>query len=156
MPTPSPSPTDSQTLPQSDRLHTLSKDTPYATLEHIFLQLKEQPERAITIASVVGGLIVVRYILPRIGWATLFVGVLGMGLGGFIVAFYLLAVPEATRLKRASTVAQFGRHHDQHFDIVDGVPSWSGSHEKVSVPLGVRKCCKYVRLQVSNAAWPLP
>lgn len=101
-------------------------------LEHFLAQLKEQPERVVTIASVVGGLIVVRYILPRIGWATLFVGVLGMGFGGFIVAFYLLAVPEATRLKRASTVAKFGRHHDQRFEIVDGVPFWSESREKVS------------------------
>ncbi|KAF9549535.1 hypothetical protein EC957_003485 [Mortierella hygrophila] len=128
---PSPLPADTQTVPDSDRAHTISKDTPYATLEHILAQLKEQPERAITIASVVGGLIVVRYILPRIGWATFFVGVLGMGFGGFIVAFYLLAVPEATRLKRASSVAKFGRHHDQRFEIVDGVPSWSESHEKL-------------------------
>lgn len=156
IPTPSASPADNQTLIDSDRLHTISKDTPYATLEHILTQLKEQPERAITIASVVGGLIVVRYILPRIGWATLFVGVLGMGFGGFIVAFYLLAVPEATRLKRASTVAKFGKHHDQRFEIVDGVPSWSDSHEKVSALLGVRKYCNRVCLQVLITARPLP
>lgn len=129
---PSPPPADTQTVPDSDRPRTISNDTPYATLEHILMQLKQQPDRVVTIASVVGGLIVIRYILPRIGWATLFVGMLGMGFGGFIVAFYLLAVPEATRLKRASTVAKFGRHHNQSFEIVDGVPSWSESHEKVS------------------------
>ncbi|KAF9150673.1 hypothetical protein BG015_007500 [Linnemannia schmuckeri] len=128
---PSPfTPVDTQTLSGSDRPHTISKDTPYATLEHTLTQFKEQPERAVTTAFVVSGLIVVRYILPRIGWITLFVGVLGMGFGGFIVAFYLLAVPEATRLKRASAVAKFGKHHDQHFEIVEGVPSWPDSHEK--------------------------
>ncbi|KAF9132734.1 hypothetical protein BGW39_011438 [Mortierella sp. 14UC] len=119
-----------ETIPVGNRLPIVSLETPYAALDHIFTQLKERHERAVGIASVVGGLIVVRYVIPRIGWATLFVGVVGMGLGGFVVAFYLLAVPEATRLKRASTVAKFGKHHDQRFEIVEGVPSWSGTFEK--------------------------
>ncbi|KAG0372258.1 hypothetical protein BGX24_000490 [Mortierella sp. AD032] len=127
-----PSATDNQTIPNSDGPQIVSQDTPYATLERFLMQLKERHERAVGIASIVGGLIVVRYVLPRIGWATLFVGVLGMGFGGFVVAFYLLAVPEATRLKRASTVAKFGKHHDQRFEIVEGVPSWSESLEKAS------------------------
>ncbi|KAG0290014.1 hypothetical protein BGZ96_006512 [Linnemannia gamsii] len=155
IPTPSPSPTNNQTLTDSDRLHIISKDTPYATLEHVLVQLKEQPERAITIASVVVGLIVVRYILPRIGWATLFVGVLGMGFGGFIVAFYLLAVPEATRLKRASTVAKFGKHHDQRFEIVDGVPSWSDEKPLTITPLPEAKDSDLQRVSISSDIDPL-
>ncbi|KAF9288242.1 hypothetical protein BGZ88_008258 [Linnemannia elongata] len=154
---PSPPPADTQTVPDSDRPRTISNDTPYATLEHILTQLKEQPDRVVTIASVVGGLIVIRYILPRIGWATFFVGMLGMGFGGFIVAFYLLAVPEATRLKRASTVAKFGRHHNQSFEIVDGVPSWSESHEKplTITPLPEAKDSDLQRVTISPDIDPM-
>ncbi|KAF9929174.1 hypothetical protein FBU30_001787 [Linnemannia zychae] len=133
-----PSSAISQKLPDSDTSHTVSlvdKNTPYTILQNILTKLKERDDRTVAIASVMGGLVVVRYILPRIGWSTLFVGLLGMGFGGFIVAFYLLAVPEATRLKRASTVAKFGRHHDQRFEIVDGVPSWSDSQEQIPIIL---------------------
>ncbi|KAF9290500.1 hypothetical protein BGZ68_006874 [Mortierella alpina] len=88
-----------------------------------FLASRDDRERAIA-ASVIG-LVVVRYsLLTFLNWTTILVAVLSMGLGGFVVAFYLLAVPETTRLKRASAVASFGKHHDQRFEIVDGVPSW--------------------------------
>ncbi|KAF9903298.1 hypothetical protein EC991_003990 [Linnemannia zychae] len=123
-------PTTVATEHKNDTLDPTSTSQDYTALEYIFTQLKERHERAVGIASVVGGLIFVRYLLPQIGWVTLFVGVLGMGFGGFVVAFYLLAVPEATRLKRASTVAKFGKHHDQRFEIVEGVPVWTDSLEK--------------------------
>ncbi|KAF9436254.1 hypothetical protein BGZ76_004482 [Entomortierella beljakovae] len=52
------------------------------------------------------------------------------GFGGFITAFYLLAVPESTRLHRAHTIANFGKHSDQYLEIIDRVPSWSETSEK--------------------------
>ncbi|KAF9952921.1 hypothetical protein BGZ72_005806 [Mortierella alpina] len=118
-----------------------------------FLASRDDKERAI--AAAVIGLVVVRYsLLTFLNWTTILVAVLSMGLGGFVVAFYLLAVPETTRLKRASAIASFGKHHDQQFEIVDGVPSWSTVSQKdeavpESASLAVAKSVDLQRVSIS-------
>ncbi|KAF9962882.1 hypothetical protein BGZ70_007816 [Mortierella alpina] len=118
-----------------------------------FLASRDDRERAI--AAAVIGLVVARYsLLTLFSWTTILVAVLSMGLGGFVVAFYLLSVPETTRLKRASALANFGKHHDQRFEIVDGVPSWpTVSQKDASVPesvsLAVAKNADFQRVNIS-------
>ncbi|CAO3563501.1 unnamed protein product [Mortierella alpina] len=118
-----------------------------------FLASRDDRERAM--AAAVIGLVVVRYsLLTFFRWTTILVAVLSMGLGGFVVAFYLLAVPETTRLKRASVLANFGKHHDQRYEIVDGVPSWPTVPQKdESVPestsLAVAKSADLQRVNIS-------
>ncbi|KAF9998656.1 hypothetical protein BGZ80_006729, partial [Entomortierella chlamydospora] len=83
--------------------------------------------------NIIGGLVglfLALYCLLRISWGTVIVGVLGMGFGGFVAAFYLLAVPEATRLQRARTIANFGKRADQQLEIIDRVPTFSSATEK--------------------------
>ncbi|KAG0216284.1 hypothetical protein BGX28_004650 [Mortierella sp. GBA30] len=111
-------PTDSDDWPLKHHLDSVMR----------FMASRDERERCIV--ATVTGLVAVRVCLPWLTWTTILGAVLGMGVGGFVVAFYLLAVPETTRIKRASTFANFGRHHHQRFEIVDGVPSWSDALEK--------------------------
>jgi hypothetical protein len=78
----------------------------------------------------VAGFALFRLCLPRLNWSAIFAGVLGTGLGGFAVAFYLLAVPEETRLKRASVLARMGKHKSQ-------IPSWPDAEERVRTCLSI-------------------
>ncbi|KAF9354155.1 hypothetical protein BGX34_011182 [Mortierella sp. NVP85] len=100
-------------------------------MERLISWIMNREERELGIIGLAVGLIVVHCLVPRIiSWSSILVGVLGMTIGGFFTAFYLLAVPEDTRLKRAQRIATFGKHYDRGFEIIDGVPSWSNAIEK--------------------------
>ncbi|KAI1315888.1 hypothetical protein EDD11_000264 [Mortierella claussenii] len=100
-------------------------------LELVVKRVMDKEELQLKSAAVVVGSIVAYYCLPRLNWTIILVGVLGMGLGGFVAVFYLLAVPETTRLQRASALAHFGKYPDrQPIDIVNGAPSWASTSEK--------------------------
>ncbi|KAG0363339.1 hypothetical protein BGZ54_008196, partial [Gamsiella multidivaricata] len=101
-----------------------------AELEQVISRLLRGEDREMRILAAMVGVVLVWYCLPRINWSTIVAGILGVGLGGFVAAFYLLAVPESTRLKRARTIANFGKHHNQELEIIDGVPVWSNAIEK--------------------------
>ncbi|KAF9940786.1 hypothetical protein BGZ67_006803 [Mortierella alpina] len=120
-----------------------------------FLASRDDRER--TIAAAVIGLVVVRYsLLTFLNWTTILVAVLSMGLGGFVVAFYLLAAPETTRLKRASAIANFGKHHDQRFEIVDGVPLWPTDDQvPENASLAVGKSVDLQRVNISPEIDPV-
>ncbi|KAF8929300.1 hypothetical protein BGZ58_009031 [Dissophora ornata] len=115
-----------------------SNNSSSADFEQLITRIKNLDGREQGIVGAVVGLVVVRYCLPWIGWTTVVVGVLGMGLGGFVAAFYLLAVPEVTRLKRARMIGNFGKHHNRHFEIIDGVPEWSNTAEKEGGEVAVK------------------
>ncbi|KAF9116094.1 hypothetical protein BGX27_004892 [Mortierella sp. AM989] len=99
-------------------------------IEQLMARIFSKEERDLNLIGRLVGLALVLYCLPRLGWGTVIVGVLGMGFGGFMAAFYLLAVPEATRLQRARTIANFGKHPDQKLEIIDRVPAWSNTIAK--------------------------
>ncbi|KAG0035078.1 hypothetical protein BGZ82_005428 [Podila clonocystis] len=99
------------TLDTSDKLGTPSID-----IQSLTKLITSRDERELTILAVVGGLIAVRLLLPQLSIAHVLVGTLGMGIGGFGVAFYLLSVPEHTRVKRASVIAKLGTHGPQYLD----------------------------------------
>ncbi|KAF9186141.1 hypothetical protein BGZ50_002634 [Haplosporangium sp. Z 11] len=103
---------------------------PWHKLQAVVKYIASRDQRELGIVAAVVGLIFARCCLRWMNWTTIVVAVLGMGFGGFVVAFHLLAVPEATRLKRASAIAKFGKFHDQQYEIVDGVPEWSKEVEK--------------------------
>ncbi|ORZ10257.1 PXA domain-domain-containing protein [Lobosporangium transversale] len=100
-------------------------------------------------------MLVIGYCLPKFNWSLIIVGVMGMGFGGFLAAFYLLAVPEDTRLKRAQTIANFGKHHIQHVDIVDGVPSWSSSTQKKEEIVAEINGAEHQRVSISPDIDPM-
>lgn len=85
-------------------------------IQSLIKLITNRDERELTILAVVGGLIAVRLLLPQLSIAHVLVGTLGMGIGGFGVAFYLLSVPEHTRTKRASAIAKLGTHGHQYLD----------------------------------------
>ncbi|KAG0000577.1 hypothetical protein BGZ65_004243 [Modicella reniformis] len=100
-------------------------------LECLLARIMNLEEQELRVVGLLMGLVFVCYILPRIiSWGTILVYALGMGIGGFVTAFYLLAVPEDMRLKRARRIANFGKHDDGVFEIIDGVPLWSSATEK--------------------------
>ena len=85
-------------------------------IQSLIKQITNRNERELTILAVVGGLIVVRLLLPQLSIVHVLIGTLGMGVGGFGVAFYLLSVPEHTRVKRASAIAKLGTHGHEYLD----------------------------------------
>ncbi|KAF8957075.1 hypothetical protein BGZ46_002267 [Entomortierella lignicola] len=93
-------------------------------IEHFIARIISKEERDPNVVGGLVGLVLVLFCLPRLSWSTVIVGILGVGFGGFIATFYLLAVPEATRLQRAQTIANFGKHPDQRLEIIDRVPTW--------------------------------
>ncbi|KAG9324310.1 hypothetical protein KVV02_004599 [Mortierella alpina] len=161
---PAPLPIKEESTPAQPRA-TQDSDDPDSSSNSIldtavrFLASRDDRER--TIAAAVIGLVVVRYsLLTFLNWTTILVAVLSMGLGGFVAAFYLLAAPETTRLKRASAIANFGKHHDQRFEIVDGVPSWPTVSQKddpvpESTSLAVGKSVDLQRVNISPEIDPV-
>lgn len=94
-----------------------TSDTPASlNIQSLIKQITNRNERELTILAVVGGLIVVRLLLPQLNIVHVLIGTLGMGVGGFGVAFYLLSVPEHTRVKRASAIAKLGTHGHEYLD----------------------------------------
>ncbi|KAG0336134.1 hypothetical protein BG004_008180 [Podila humilis] len=92
--------------------------------QELYKKAAARDERELALAAVVCGLVVVRLLLPQISFAHVIIGTLGMGMGGFGVAFYLLSVPEHIRIKRASTMAKFGTHSG-HSYLHDMLPDSS-------------------------------
>jgi len=95
-----------------------------------WLSSRTRGEQALLVVIV---LALSRLWLSVLNWGVVLATVLGAGLGGFMVAFYLLAVPEDTRLKRASAIAKIGRYKSLHLEMVDGVPSWSDAEKLEAV-----------------------
>ncbi|KAF9583645.1 hypothetical protein BGW38_008956 [Lunasporangiospora selenospora] len=129
-------------------------------LEAIKTRIAQRDERETTLVAVGVGLIAIRYCLPGFNWATILVGLLGVGVGAFGVAFFLLSAPEATRHKRASTLAQLGLHRDQQLALVDGVPTWSTVSEKEpclqqSIKLPETNTEEYSRVAISDDIDPM-
>lgn len=102
-----------------------------------------------------------RLYLSVLNWGVILAAILGAGLGGFMVAFYLLAVPEDTRLRRASVIAKIGRYKSLHLEMVDGVPSWSDAEklETVDHSFGIQldeiKDVNYDKVDISPDIDPL-
>ncbi|KAG0213963.1 hypothetical protein BGX31_001179, partial [Mortierella sp. GBA43] len=127
-------PEPSAPSPAKDTTSTDSSDTALqmSDSESLVSRIMRREKKELGIIGVLVGSIAAHYLLPRIiSWSSLLVGVLGMSIGGFVTAFYLLAVPEDTRLKRAQRIAAFGKHYERGFQIIDGVPSLSSMVEKV-------------------------
>ncbi|GJJ75703.1 hypothetical protein EMPS_08061 [Entomortierella parvispora] len=91
-----------------------------------WLYSRTRGEQALFAATV---LLLSRLWLSTLNWGIVLAAILGASLGGFMVAFYLLAVPEDTRLKRASVVAKMGQYKSLHIEMVDGLPSLSDAKE---------------------------
>ncbi|KAF9312252.1 hypothetical protein BG003_006451, partial [Podila horticola] len=113
-------------------------DTESLDIHSLIKLITSRDERELTILAVVGGLIAARLLLPQLSIAHVLVGTLGMGIGGFGVAFYLLSVPEHIRVKRASAIAKLGTHGPQYLDsLMPDSPVKSTLEPKEESSLGI-------------------
>ncbi|KAI9233387.1 MAG: PXA domain-containing protein [Podila humilis] len=127
-------------------------------IQSLFKQITNRDERELTILAVVGGLIVIRLLLPQLSVVHVLIGTLGMGVGGFGVAFYLLSVPEHTRVKRALAVAKLGTHGHEYLDslLPDPVKSTEPKAESShGIHLTETKDATFEQVQISSEIDPM-